>query len=184
MIFDPHFFIPVAHAAEEAGKSGLAETLGVNWKLFIAQIINFGIILLVLWKWVFGPVAKGLQARTDKIEKSLNDADRIETEKKEFENWRTQELSKVKIQASEIITSAQLEANKAKQTIAEQTKEEQQKLIDQAKHQIESDKNKSISEAKTELANLVTNATEKILRKKLDAKTDHEFIKESLVNIK
>ena len=63
-------------------------------------------------------------------------------------------------------------------------KSDQQKLVDQAKAQIESEKNKSISEAKSELADLVTNAAEKILRKKLDGKNDQEYIKESLVNVK
>src|SRR5574340_228833 len=94
------FLIPVAYAAEEAASEasnqGLAGTLGINWKLFIAQLVNFGIILAVLWKWVFIPVAKNLAARTEKIEKSLNDADRIAREKEEFAKWREAEMTKVR----------------------------------------------------------------------------------------
>jgi F-type H+-transporting ATPase subunit b len=177
----------VQHAtstAEHAESAGVLGTLGIDWKLFIGQLVNFGIILLVLWKWVFTPVAKKLTERTDKIEKSLHDADRITKEKQEFEVWKNAEMNKARQEALSIVTTAQAEAGKAKQAIIDQTKAEQQKLVDQAKTQIESEKNKALQEAKGELADLVTNATEKILRKKLDHKADQEFIKESLSLIK
>ncbi len=177
--------IPIAHAQETAAPSGgIVETLGINWKLFIAQLVNFGIILFILWKWVFGPVAKRLEERSNKIEKSLNDADRIEKEKREFEAWRQEELNKARKQAAEFITAAQTDAQKAREEVVKKTKDDQEKLIAQAKERIESDKQKALQDAKSELANLITNATEKILRKKLDAKADQELVKESLANIK
>ncbi len=184
-MIDPTLFhvINVAHAAEEASSGGIA-TLGLNVKFFIAQLINFGILLLIFWKLILPNITKALKARTERIEKSLHDADRIEKEKKEFDIWRQDEMSKARTEASSIITSAQTEAGKAKQQLIDQTKAEQQKLVDQAKIQIIEEKNKALQEAKGELADLVTNATEKILRHKLDAKTDHTLIKESLAHIK
>jgi F-type H+-transporting ATPase subunit b len=177
--------IPVARAAEEAApaSSGGIAVLGLNVKFFIAQLINFGILLLIFWKWILPNVTKAMQARTERIQKSLTDADRIEKEKKEFDVWRQEEMSKTRQEASSIITSAQTESLKAKQQILDQTKQDQQKLVDQAKLQIESEKNKSISEAKSELADLVTNVTEKILRHKLDKHSDQELIKDSLKNL-
>ncbi len=182
------FFIPIAHAAQEvAGEvatQGVAGTLGLNITYFIGQLLTFSVVLVVLWKFVFNPVAKKLTERTEKIEKSLNDATRIEKEKQEFEIWKNQEMSKARLEASTIITLAQTEAGKARQQILDQTKHDQQKLVDQAKSQIESEKNQQLQAAKSELANIITTATEKILRKKLDSKADQELIKVSLTNIK
>jgi len=175
--------IPVAHAQEAASSGGIA-TLGLNVTFFIAQLVNFGILLLIFWKWILPGVTKAMQARTERIQKSLTDADRIEKEKKEFDVWRQAEMSKARQEASSIVTSAQTEAGKAKQAILDQTKADQQKLVDQAKTQIESEKNKALQDAKGELADLITNATEKILRHKLDGKTDQALIKESLANVK
>ena len=176
--------IPIAHAQETAATPTGVAVLGLNVKFFIAQLINFGVLLLIFWKWILPSVTKTMQARTERIQKSLTDADRIEKEKKEFETWRQTEMGKTRNEASSIVTSAQTEAGKAKQAILDQTKHDQQKLIDQAKSQIESEKNRSISEAKSELADMVTNATEKILRKKLDAHADQQLIKDSLANVK
>ena len=178
-----HLIIPVAHAQEAAANSGIAGTFGIDWMKFVAQLINFAIILFILWKFVFTPVTKKLEERTSKIEKAMNDADRIAKEKQEFEAWRQQEMSKARQEASGIITIAQTDAGKAKQAIVDQTKVEQQKLVDQAKAQILSEKQKAVNDAKTELADLVTNAAEKILRHKLDKQTDQEFIKSSLESI-
>jgi F-type H+-transporting ATPase subunit b len=179
------FIIQIAHAQElvQAAKPSAIAVLGLNGKLFIGQLINFAIVLLIFWKWVLPTVTKGLQARTSKIEMSLIDAKRITEEKTEFEQWRNSEMSKTRTEASAIITKAQLEANQVKDSVIHQTKDEQQKLVDQAKKQIEQEKNQQLQSAKSELADLVTNATEKILRQKLDEKKDAELIKESLKNI-
>ena len=186
-MLDPHIFtnlIPVAHAAEEVTKStNPVGVLGLDARLFIAQLINFAIILFILWKWVFTPVAKKLQERTDRIEKSLHDADRVAKDKQEFETWRNAEMSKTRTEASEIITR-QTEAIKAKDEIAKQTKSEQERIVEQAKEQITQEKNKALQDAKGQIADLVTNATEKILRQKLDEKKDAELIKQTLQAIK
>jgi F-type H+-transporting ATPase subunit b len=182
---DLSFLIPVAHAAEQAtADTGIAGTFGVDWMKFVAQLINVTVVLLILWKFAFAPVTKKLQERTDKIEKAMKDAASTETEKQEFAKWKNAEMAKARQEASSIVTSAQTEAGKAKQAILDQTKADQQKLVDQAKTQIESEKNKALQDAKGELADLVTNATEKILRKKLDAHADQQYIKDSLANVK
>src|SRR5690348_9342004 len=96
--------IPTAHAAETASANpNVAELFGLNWKLFIAQLVNFGIILFVLWKWVFGPVGKKLQERSDKIEKSLQQAKEIEEKHKAAEQHRMLEIEKARKEASEIV---------------------------------------------------------------------------------
>jgi F-type H+-transporting ATPase subunit b len=177
--------LPIAQAQEAVPQSsGGIAVLGLNVKFFIAQLINFGILLLIFWKWILPNVTSALQKRTERIEKSLMDAERIEKEKTAFSAWRQEETAKARAEASAIITASQTEAEKVKNQILLEAKSEQQKLVDQTKEQIESEKNKSIAEAKGELADLVTNATEKILRKKLDAHADKELIKESLANTK
>lgn len=175
------------HATEAAGSEGgggVLGTLGINWKLFVAQLVNFGVILLVLWKWVFTPVAKKLEERTGKIEKSLQDAGRIEKEKKEFQVWKDEEFGKARKEASAIMTAAQSEARKQQGEIMEQTRQQQEKLVQQAREQIEAEKQRALAEVKTEVADMVTQAAEKILRKKLDAGTDTQLIRESLKAIR
>ncbi len=54
--------------------SELVEKLGLDWKLLLAQGVNFGIILVVLRVTAYKPIMKLLEARRKKIEQGLVDA--------------------------------------------------------------------------------------------------------------
>jgi F-type H+-transporting ATPase subunit b len=183
MILD--FLIPVAHAAEEVVHETASPVgvLGLNLKLFIGQIINFGILLFVFWKLILPNITKGLQSRQEKIAKSLQDADDVAKEKEEFTKWRNEEMVKARHEAAAIVTKAQTDATTTKDEILHKAKVEQEKIVEDAKKRIESEKNQQLQSAKAELADLVTNAAEKILRQKLDGKKDAELIKESLKSL-
>ena len=46
---------PILAAAEE-GQGGLAQTFGVSWPAFLAQVFAFGIVLWVLKTYAFQPI--------------------------------------------------------------------------------------------------------------------------------
>lgn len=155
---------------------------GINWKSFIAQLINFSIILLVLWKWVFGPVTKGLSERTQKIEKSLADAAKIAEDRETFDSWKNNEMAGVKKEASGILTQAKKDAQALQEQMLGETKQEQTKLVEQAKQQIETEKTKALQDIKAEAAQMIVAATEAVLKSKIDAKKDAALIDAALKN--
>lgn len=162
-------------AAEETTKDPIA-LLGLDWKLFIAQLINFGIVVLVLWKWVFIPASRALEKRTKKIEDSLANADSIQKEKNEFESWKDGEILKSKKQASEIIKSAQDEAVAVKKSEIEAAKKEQFEIIENTKLRLRREQDVAVKNAKEEIADLIIVATEKIIKQKLNSEKDRELI--------
>lgn len=184
---DIHSFIHFAQAAEEASHTvadpSLAGMFGISWKLFIAQLVNFGIVLLVLWKWVFTPVTRALQKRTARIEASLQHAEQVAKDKEQFEVWRKDEIAKTRKEASDIITKAQDEAEQVKKLLTEQARAEQEQIVVKAKAEIAQETEKSLRDAKKQLADIVIQATEKILQSKLDAKKDTELVESALKNL-
>lgn len=169
----------IVQAAAEADP-GIVGMFGLNWKLFIAQLINFSIVLFVLWKWVFKPVTKGLSERTEKIEESLQEADRIAKDRETFDSWKQGEISTVRTEAAAIITQAKQTAEALKIETLKTTSDEQTKLIEQAKTRLAQEKSTMIDSAKTELADIVVQATSTILKAKLDPAKDKELIKDAL----
>jgi len=179
-----HMATPVAYAAEEAAAEatnpGVAGMFGLNVQLFVAQLVNFAIVLFVLWKWVFKPVAKAMTERTNKIEASLTEAKRITEEKETFETWKTGEINKVRVEASHIITEAKQEAESVRHQITEKAKQDQAQIILQTQAKLEEEKQKALTEIKGQVADIVVTATEKIIRGKLDDKKDKELIDQAL----
>jgi F-type H+-transporting ATPase subunit b len=159
-------------------------TLGINWKLFLAQLVNFGIVLFIFWKWVVKPLGTNLTNRQQRIEDGLKNADKMDVEKKKFEEWKTAEMKKVRTETDHILRTATDTANKLKQETIVEAHSQANKIMEQAKASIESEKVQMVKEVKQEIATLVVTASEKILRSKLDSKKDHELVSESIKNIR
>jgi F-type H+-transporting ATPase subunit b len=165
-------------------QEGVLGTLGINWKLMLGQLVNFGIVLFIFWKWVVKPLGATLTKRQERIEQGLKNAEHTAAEKKRFEEWKANEMKKVRHEADNILRVTTDTANKIKQETIVDAQHQANKMLDQAKSNIEAEKNQMIKEAKEELSTLVVAATEKILRHKLDPKKDHELINESLKGVK
>ena len=159
-------------------------TLGIDWKLFLAQLINFSIVLFIFWKWVVKPLGSTLTKRQERIEEGLKNADRLDEEKKTFEAWKVGEMKKVRAEADTILRTTTDTANKIRQETIVEAQRQAAKIAEQARATIESDKNQMMKEAKQEVATLVVAASEKILRSKLDSRHDHELITESMKGMK
>src|SRR3990167_8555882 len=166
---DIHYLITLVTEAAvehaEEGTGGVLGTLGINWKLFLAQLVNFSIILFILWRWVFKPVAGALEARRQKIEESVAKAEKIETQMREADSEREQKLQQARLDAEEIIKRTASEAEKDKQ-------------------QMTAEKQQMLKEVREEVADLVVMATEKILREKLTDKKDREMIQNVMQEMK
>ncbi len=171
-----------AHAATQ--ETGIVGLFGLNLKLFIAQLINFSIILFVLWRFVFRPVAKALSDRTSKIENSLAEAQKIAAERETFDSWKNKEMSEVRQEAAGIITQAKGDAEQVRTQITDTAKAEAVKILEKGKIQLEEEKNKAIQQIKTEIADMVVKATETLIKKKIDTSSDQATIKEAIESLK
>ena len=192
MVFDPQIFLAAAEAVEHAAgaaaehpeEAGFIGTLGINWKLFLAQLLNFGVVLFVLWKWVMKPVVGALEARRTKIEGSLKKAQELEERITEFEQQREQDMRKARAEAQEIMSRGVAAGEVAKAEAVSAARAEAERILKENESTIASEKLSMMRELREEVAGLTIMAVEKILREKVDTRKDQELIKEALKNLK
>ena len=156
--------------------SELLSKLGIDWKLIIAQIVNFLVLLFVLYKFAYGPILGMLEKRQKKIEKGLADADKAQKNLEKSEEKQKEILRKARTEAKDIVEKAHMQAEKSKSEIAVEAKAQSEKILVDAKKQISQEKEKMISEVKSEIGSLVVAATEKIILERIDEKKDKELI--------
>ncbi len=161
----------------------LVKKFGIEPALLIAQVLNFGIVLLVLWKFAYKPLLKVLRDRQERIAKSMADAKSVEQKLAEAEQLKEQKLVEARKQAQGIVEQAEAESERyRKQRLQEVDAEMQQEKV-RAKAEIAAEKAQALTEAKTELVNLVISATQKVVpqgaTKDLDAKLVAEAVEES-----
>lgn len=158
----------------------LLNNLGINIKLLVAQIINFLVLLFVLYKFAYGPVLKMLENRTKKIEKGLKDAEDAKNKLVEIAEREKKILAEARNEAQKIIKKSEDVALKNARDIEVSAKEQSKKILAEAKVQIEQEKNKAVKDAKSEIADLVVRATEKIIDEKMNSAKDKELIEKAI----
>ena len=153
-------------------------TFHIDWKIIIAQAINFGIVLLVLYFFALKPLGKLMRERSDKIAKGLDDA-----------TCNAEVLKNTRAEYAKIISDARAESNKIFQEGKKEEEIKKAEMIAEAKVQVESiiangkksleaEKVKMVDEAKAEIVSLVVKATEKLLEQTGDTKLDEKLAKQ------
>src|SRR3989338_6548649 len=155
--------------------------LGIDWKLLIAQIINFGLLIFLLYKFTYGPIIKFLEVRSKKIAEGILNAEEMEKRKQEIEK-----IGKEKAQekANELLKKSKELAEKEHTKVILEAQDKVKKVIAEAKANIVTEKELAIAEAKTELGGLVLIAIKKVLGKNIDAGIDKDIIEESIKELK
>ena len=177
-------FIQIAQAAEEvsreAGSQSFTEILGIDGKLFAAQLVNFALVLFVLWRWVYRPLVKILNERSKKIEKSLKEAQEIEQRLANAKEEQAAILSGAKKEAAVILAKVESEATENNSRLVAEAEERINKQLAVARERLAEDKDKIVKEIKIETAEMIEAALLKIIPERLDAQTDKKIIKKFL----
>ncbi len=149
-------------------------TFHIDWKIIIAQMVNFGIVFVVLYVFALKPLSKLMAERAEKIAKGLTDAKENEQVLKETSLKYEEALNKARIEANKIFEDSKKEAETKKIAMIEDAKNQVASILEGGKKTLEAEKVKIIEEAKKEIVNLAILATEKLTgsqKGSLDAKS-------------
>lgn len=98
------------------------ENLGLDWKVLVAQLVNFGILLVILKRFLYKPLVKAIDERNKKISTALDDSKRIE-----------EKLQNIEKKETELLELAREKAKKEREEIIEMANKEREKMIEDAK---------------------------------------------------
>ncbi|MBI4050244.1 MAG: F0F1 ATP synthase subunit B [Candidatus Doudnabacteria bacterium] len=159
-------------------------TLGLNWKLFLAQLVNFGVVLFILWRWVFKPVGGALEGRRQKIEKAVRDAEEIEKRMAEVAQTTENKISKARAEADGLMAKAEKQAADIREQTVAAARIEAERMLAGTRETIENEKDKMFKEVREEVAALTVMAAEKILRQEMKPEKQKELTAEALKILK
>ncbi len=102
----------------------LVKTFHIDIKLILAQLVNFFIVLAVLYKFAYKPVLQLLNDRTAKIEKSLDDAKKIEEKLFAQEEEYKKIIAEARRESQAILEKANVLADQKQEAMVTKAKEE------------------------------------------------------------
>jgi F-type H+-transporting ATPase subunit b len=158
------------------------DKLGLNLPGLIAQFVNFGVLLLILWRFVLPPVRKMLDERRARIQESLDAAERMRQQATETERMLEEQREEGRRQAQEIIGQAQEIARRIEAEARTQALADAETLIARARSEIQLERDGAIAELRREFADITVSAAEKVINQSLDRQAHRRLIEDVLAS--
>lgn len=176
MSTEPETTTAVEHATE-APESVLG-TFGIHGDLFLAQLVNFLLVLIVLWRFVYKPILGMLDKREKEVAQSVKNVEEIESRMKASEKEREAMLIEARREAQAIIESAMKETDARKNDMLDAAKKEVERVIVKGKEQLVAEREASLLALRKEVIDLAVRAAAKIVTEGLTQKKSQSLAEE------
>lgn len=142
----------------------LIAAFGIDWKLIVAQSVNFIILVAVLAYFVYGPVMRMLKERADKIAQGLKDAEAAGKAREAALAERSGIVAEAHHEAETIVARAQDSGKNERNTIVKTAQDRAAQIMKDAELEAEEAKRRAMKETEAEIARAAVLAAEKVLR--------------------
>ncbi len=161
-------------------QTSLLGTLGINWKIFLAQLINFGIVLFVMWKWVYTPLLKAIEERQKKTEKGLKDADEAARNLAHAAREYETTVTSARREAQRILEEAAAAAEKTRAGSTAKAQQEVAKVVAEGRARLADEKEQIVRQAKKEIAELAVAIAEKAVNETMGDKQQKTLLESAV----
>jgi len=144
----------------------IISTFHIDWKIIIAQAVNFGVVFVVLYIFALKPLGKLMEERSEKIGKGIEDAKKSN----ELLQKIDEEYKQNTIKLRQLSIDAQKELGKDLEKLRaeniDRIKADNDAWTKKRLEQMEIDKKALVESAKNELVTLAMLAAKKIMEDK------------------
>jgi F-type H+-transporting ATPase subunit b len=152
--------------AEEGG--GEQSNFLVPNATFLFELVSFGIIMFVLWKWVLPPINRAMTERQEKIKAEFDEAAKARSEAESIEAELKAQMADARAEASRIREEAREQGAQIIVQHREQAQVEAERITSNAHSQIEVDRAQALAQLKGEVGTIATTLAGRIVGESLD----------------
>jgi F-type H+-transporting ATPase subunit b len=154
--------------------------LGISGTTLLIQVVNFGVLFILLYFFAYKPILRMLDKRAKNIKESIDQTDLVKEQAS-----RAAEESKRTIEAGikegqDLIARATHAGDEVRQQAQLKAQEEAQSLITRARGEIQHERDEAIGALREEFADLTIAAAEKVIDRSLDKEAHREIIEKVL----
>jgi len=124
--------------------------LNIDWFTFVAQVINFLILVALLKHFLYGPIIKAMEKRQQKIAARMNEAEKKKKEAQEEREAYSRKNAEFEQKRQEMISSAKQESEEVRRD-----------LIEKARHEVNEQKSRWIEAIEREKESFLKNLQQK-----------------------
>jgi F-type H+-transporting ATPase subunit b len=172
-----------ALAQESAAAPAPANLLSPNYGLMAWTLIIFVLLAIVLARFAFGPITRSVEAREQALDDAMNAAKRDREEAARLLAEHRAALDASRGEAQKIIADAREAAERVRAELMEHAHADQARLMERTRQEIESEKEKAITELRREAVELAIAGASRVIEKNLDQPTNRQIVERFLASV-
>jgi F-type H+-transporting ATPase subunit b len=150
--------------------------LNIPHGLMFWTLVNFGIFLLLILKFGGKAIVTAINQREQNIQTAIDSAKEAERASRELLAQSQSQFDNAQQQINEMLSKGREQAEIQLRRSTEEAENVKKEKVQDAVREIERSKQQALIQLRTEVADLVVNATEKLLSEKLDKEKDFKLV--------
>ncbi|MCE2455011.1 MAG: F0F1 ATP synthase subunit B [Gemmatimonadetes bacterium] len=155
----------------------------INAGLMVWVLLVFGILLLILRRYAWGPILAAVNAREERIRSALDGADQSRDEAATLLAEQREHLAEARRRSGEIVAEGREAAEKVRAQIEAKARAEAGALVERARAEIARERDAAIEEIRRESVDIALKAASHLVSQRLDGESDREVVERYLSGI-
>ena|SRR3990167_3262170 len=139
----------------------------IRWYQLLFQIVNFGILIFLLNRFLYRPILKVIEARNKKIEDSLKAAEATLKEKEKISELKKLAIAEAEKEAAKIVEAAKSQADHSGKQIIATAQSEAEAAVTKKMALLQDALDQEEKRLRLRLAELVVATTQQVLKSSL-----------------
>jgi len=171
------FYAYLQVANGEGQVAQIARTFGVDWTHLGAQVISFGLVCLILYKFAYGNILATLEERRRQIAQGLANAEKIKAELDRTKAQRQEIMTQAYVQAAQTVEEGRTAGARVLEQETHKALAAAEQIVIKAHEAAAVDRDRMLAELKRDVGRLVAQATARVTGKILTPE-DHRRLAE------
>jgi len=159
------------------------EILKVEEGLIIWELIAFFGLLIILWRFAWGPLLGILKEREDTIRESVEKAEEVRVEAERLMEDYKKQLAEARVEAQQIIEQGRKFGESMKAEIVAKARQEAEQAAGKATEEIVRQKDAAVAELQGKVADLAIDAAARVVNKSFDKQAHEKLIDQYLSEV-
>lgn len=155
------------------------KSLGIDPWAIVLYLVNFGLLLAILTKFLYKPVLKFLDERRETVRHNLEEADKLRVTLSEERAKRLEEAKASSAESARQVAAAKAEAEAKSRVLLAEAEERREKLMAEAEADIADRKRKLVDQVEGELLKRVEAVALRVLQDKVPEKVVAESVSQA-----
>lgn len=152
------------------------EALGINLGYLVSQLINFTLLVVLLYFVAYKPILRMLDERSARIKRGLEDAETASRRAAEMEQEFERRMAEARKEGQEQVAQAAQMGEKVRQDILDKAREEARGLVAKAKEEIDRERDVAMGELRQQVAELSLAISQKVIGESLDEQAQRRLV--------